>query len=93
MIKKLIFNWKASYEMKLVLFDCDITSGGFVGIVLLVVTVKTEMTLDNEWLIKTEWTLDTKRLFSHISLAEGLAQWLRSLPPNPEVPSSIPGLI
>ena len=22
-----------------------------------------------------------------------LAQWLRSLPPNPEVPSSIPGLI
>ena len=26
-------------------------------------------------------------------LAKGLAQWLRSLPPNPEVPSSIPGLV
>ena len=26
-------------------------------------------------------------------VAEGLAQWLRSLPPNPEVPSSIPGLV
>ena len=25
--------------------------------------------------------------------AEELAQWLRSLPPNPEVPSSIPGLV
>ena len=25
--------------------------------------------------------------------AEGLAQWLRSLPPNPEVPGSIPGLV
>ena len=25
--------------------------------------------------------------------AEGLAQGLRSLPPNPEVPSSIPGLV
>ena len=24
---------------------------------------------------------------------EGLAQWLRSLPPNPEVPGSIPGLV
>ena len=32
--------------------------------------------------------------YHHISFAaEGLAQWLRSLPPNPEVPSSIPGLI
>ena len=28
-----------------------------------------------------------------ILIAEGLAQWLRSLPPNPEVPGSIPGLI
>ena len=26
-------------------------------------------------------------------IAEGLAQWLRSLPPNPEVPGSIPGLV
>ena len=26
-------------------------------------------------------------------LAEGLAQWLRSLPPNPEDPGSIPGLV
>ena len=25
--------------------------------------------------------------------AEGLAQWLRSLPPNPEVPGSIIGLV
>ena len=25
--------------------------------------------------------------------AEGLAQWLRSLPPNPEVPGSIAGLV
>ena len=25
--------------------------------------------------------------------AEELAQWLRSLPPNPEVPGSIPGLV
>ena len=25
-------------------------------------------------------------------LGEELAQWLRSLPPNPEVPGSIPGL-
>ena len=25
--------------------------------------------------------------------AEGLVQWLRSLPPNPEVPGSIPGLV
>ena len=28
-----------------------------------------------------------------IGIAEGLAQWLRSLPPNPEVPGSIPGLV
>ena len=27
------------------------------------------------------------------NIAEGLAQWLRSLPPNPEVPGSIPGLV
>ena len=26
-------------------------------------------------------------------IAEGLAQWLNSLPPNPEVPGSIPGLV
>ena len=26
-------------------------------------------------------------------IAEGLAQWLRSMPPNPEVPGSIPGLV
>ena len=25
--------------------------------------------------------------------AKGLVQWLRSLPPNPEVPGSIPGLV
>ena len=29
----------------------------------------------------------------HCKSAEGLAQWLRSLPPNPEVPSSVPGLV
>ena len=34
------------------------------------------------------------RIFdADILRAEGLAQWLRSLPPNPEVPGSIPGLV
>ena len=28
-----------------------------------------------------------------MKIAEGLAQWLRSLPPNTEVPGSIPGLV
>ena len=28
-----------------------------------------------------------------LQIAEGLAQWLRSLPLNREVPSSIPGLV
>ena len=31
--------------------------------------------------------------FLKFLIAEGLAQWLRSLPPNPEVPGSIPGLV
>ena len=30
---------------------------------------------------------------NELSIAEGLAQWLRSLPPNPEVPGSIHGLV
>ena len=30
---------------------------------------------------------------SDLIIAEGLAQWLRSLPPNPEVPGSIPDLV
>ena len=30
---------------------------------------------------------------NEVGIAEGLAQWLRSLPPNPEVPGSIPGLV
>ena len=38
--------------------------------------------------------LDLSKAFDTVNyIAEGLAQWLRSLPPNPEVPGSIPGLV
>ena len=35
----------------------------------------------------------TLKKYADVLIAEGLAQWLRSLPPNPEVPGSIPGLV
>ena len=37
--------------------------------------------------------LQVTKIHKYISYTEGLAQWLRSLPPNPEVPGSIPGLV
>ena len=50
------------------------------------------MPKSSEKLCKFWQELGNLREFPKTS-AEGLAQWLRSLPPNPEVPSSIPGLV
>ena len=43
----------------------------------------TEQKIRNDWMKRSKQP----------KIAEGLAQWLRSLPPNPEVPSSIPCLV